>query len=340
MAGVLRASMTAVVSTMIVGLVAPGPVDAQAPKSTHKFVIKSAYTTTSATMTPLWTAKEGGYFDDEGLDVTLTRIQPGPPVLGAVQSREVPVAFVGAQQIVNADLKGATFVIVAAFDETLSQALYVHQSIERPEQLKGKAIGVTNFGAITHVAAKEAVKHLGLEGQVTYLATGGPPETLAAMQFGKLAAATFSPPDSFKARELGFRELLDLSKLGIKTLGAAVVTTREFARDKPDVVERYIRASLKGTHRAKTDREFTLKVISKYTKQTSAPILNGTYDYFREHWMKDGIPSAEALQKNIEVAAAELPEAKNARPEQFWDLTFIKKINASGFVDQLWKKSP
>lgn len=334
----LRSSVIAVAWGMILGLVAVGPVGAQAPKPAQKVALKSAYTTTSATMTPLWTAKEGGYFDEEGLDVTLARIQPGPPVLGAVQSREVPIAFVGAQQIVNAGLKGASFVIVAAFDETLSQALYVHQSIERPEQLKGKAIGVTNFGAITHVAAKEAVKHLGLEGQVTYLATGGPPETLAAMQFGKLAAGTFSPPDMYKARELGFRELLDISKLGIKSLGAAVVTTREFARDKPDVVERYIRASLKGSHRAKTDREFAMKVISKYTKQTTAPILNGTYDFFREHWLKDGIPSPEALQKNIEIAAAELPEAKNARPEQFWDLTFIKKINASGFVDQLWKK--
>ena len=334
----LRSPSHAVAVAMILGLLSSGTVDAQAPKPATKLVMKSAYTTTSATMAPLWTAKEGGYFDEEGLEVTLARIQPGPPILGAVQTRDVPLAFVGAQQIVNADLKGASFIIVASFDETLSQALYVHPSIEKPEQLKGKAIGVTNFGAITHVAAKEAVKHLGLEGQVTYLATGGPPETLAAMQFGKLAAATFSPPDLFKARELGFREMLDVSKLGIKSLGATVVTTREFAREKPDVVERYIKAALKGSHRAKTDREFALKVIAKYTKQTSPQILSGTYDFFREHWLKDGMPTTEALQKNIDVAAAEVPEAKNARPEQFWDLTFIKKINASGFVDQLWKK--
>src|SRR5215470_14170164 len=157
-----------------------GPVHAQAPRPAAKIALRSAYTTTSATMAPLWAAKEGGYFDEEGLDVTLARIQPGPPVLGAIQAREVPVAFVGAQQIINADLKGATFVIVAGFDETLAQSLYVHPSIERPDQLKGKAIGVTNFGAITHVAGKEAVKHLGLETQVTFLATGGPPETLAA----------------------------------------------------------------------------------------------------------------------------------------------------------------
>jgi len=325
-----------VVSAMTLGLV--GLLEAQAPRPAARVALKSAYTTTSATMAPLWAAKEGGYFDEEGLDVTLTRIQPGPPVLGAIQAREVPVAFVGAQQIVNADLKGATFVIVAGFDETLAQSLYVHPSIERPDQLKGKAIGVTNFGAITHVAGKEAVKHLGLETQVTFLATGGPPETLAAMQFGKLAAGIFSPPDLFKARELGFRELLDISKLGIKSLGAAVATTREFARDKPELVERYIRAAIKGAHRVKTDREFALKVIAKYTKQTSPAILEGTYDFFKDHWVRDGVPSSEGLLKNIEIAAAELPEAKSARPEQFMDLSFVTRIKASGLVDQLWKK--
>lgn len=320
------------------GLVAGVAAQAPAARPVKKVAINSAYTTTSATMAPLWAAKEGGFFDEEGLEVTLTRIQAGPPVLGAIHAREVPIAFVGGQQIINANLKGASFIIVAGFQDLLAQQIYVHPSIERPEQLKGKAIGVSNFGAITHVAGKEAVKHLGLEGQVTFLATGGPPETLAAMKFGKLAAGVFSPPDTLKARELGFRELLDVSKLGVKSLGAAVVTTRELAREKPELVERYIRAALKGTHRLKTDKDFGMKVIAKYTKLSSAALLEETYDFYRDQWLKDGFPSREGLQKNIEVAAADTPEAKGAKLEQFVDLTFINKITASGLIEQLWRK--
>jgi NitT/TauT family transport system substrate-binding protein len=311
---------------------------AQAPRPGPKVSLRSGYTTTSATMAPLWAAKEGGFFDEEGLDVTLARIQPGPPMLGAIHAREVPIAFVGAQQIVNANLKGATFVIVAGFDETLGQAILVHPSIERPEQLKGKAIGVTNFGAITHVAGKEGIKHLGLEGQVTFMATGGPPETLAAMQFGKLAAGVFSPPDTFKALELGFRELLNVGKIGIKSLGSAVATTRELARENPDLVERYIRAAIKATHRLKTDKAFGMKVIAKYTKQSGTAILDATYEFYKDHWLRDGFPSLEGIQKNIEVAAAELPEAKNAKPDLFIDFAFVNKIKASGLIEQLWGK--
>ena len=328
------------VTAVAVGLGLLAVVAAQAPPSrpVQKVAVRSAYTTTSATMAPLWAAKEGGFFDEEGLDVTLSRIQPGPPMLGAIHAGEVPIAFVGAQQIVNANLKGATFVIVAGFDETLGQAILVHPSIERPEQLKGKAIGVTNFGAITHVAGKEGVKYLGLEGQVTFLATGGPPETLAAMQFGKLAAGVFSPPDAFRARELGFRELLDVGKIGIKSLGSAVVTTRELAREKPDLVERYIRAAIKGTHRLKTDKDFGMKVIGKYTKQSSVAILDETYEFYKNNWLKDGFPSLEGITKNIQVAAEELPEAKNAQPEQFMDFAFVNKIRSSGLVERLWGK--
>ena len=328
----------AVALAVTLGLVARTAAQAPTPRPAQKVALRSAYTTTGATMAPLWAAKEGGFFDEEGLDVTLTRIQAGPPILGAIYAREVPIAFAGAQQIIHANLKGATYVIVAGFNDTLPNSIYVHPSIERPEQLKGKAIGVTNFGAISHVAGMEGVKYLGLEGQVTFLATGGPPETLAAMQFGKIHAGLFSPPDTLRARELGFREIVNVSKIGVKSLGAAVVTTREWARENPELVERYIRAAIQATHRLRTDKGFGMKVIAKYTRLSDPKLLEETYNFYKEEWQKDGFPSREGIQKNIEVAAAEIPEAKGAKPEQFTDLTFINKIKSSGLIERLWGK--
>ncbi len=309
-----------------------------APKPVEKVALTSAYTTTSATMAPMWAAKEGGFFDEEGLDVTLTRIQAGAPIMAAIMAREVPLAFVGAQQIVEANLKGGDFVIVAGFIDILGQSIYVHPSIERPEQLKGKAIGVSNFGAITHVAGKEGVKHLGLESQVHFLATGGPPETLAAMQFGKVQGGVFSPPDTVRARQLGFKELLSLSKIGAMSQTSAIATTRAWARAHPDLVERYIRAAIRGAHRLKTDRAFGTKAIAKYTRQSEPKLLDETYDFYKDQWGRDGFPSLPAIQKNIDVAAADIPEAKLARPDQFVDLTFVHKLKASGLVEKLWGK--
>jgi len=287
-------------------------------------------------MAPLWGAKEGGYFDQEGLDVTLARIEAGAPILAALQGGDVPLAFVGAQQIVEADLKGAQFVIVAGFVDKLGQQIYTIPSITTPDQLKGKALGVTNFGAITHVAGRVAAEHFGLKGQVNFIATGGPPETIAAIKVGKVQGGVFSPPQSFQAEAQGLHMLIDVAKIDVKSQTSAVATTRKYASEHPDVVERYVRAAIQGSHRIITDRQLGDQAIAKYGGVTDAGLVDKTYDYYKDQWGKDGSPTLEGIQQNLDMAAETIPEARNAKPEQFVDMAFVQKIKASGFLDQLW----
>ena len=340
-----RWSMLALVVPLLLALAACTPASpppqptapsAAAPKAAEKLALTSAYTTTSATMAALWTAKEGGYFDQEGLDVKLSRIQAGPPLMGAVQSGEVPLAFAGAQQIVEADLQGGDYVIVAGFIDTLGQSIYVPASIERPEQLKGGAIGVSNFGAITHVAGQVGVEYLGLKGEVTFVATGGPPETLASILGGKVQGGVMSPPDTLKARAAGLHELLDVAKTGVKSQTAAVVTTRKYLREHPDVVERYVRAAIQGSHAFQTDKALGEKAIETFTDTHDQDQLEETYTYFKDQFSKTGFPSMEGIQQNLEVAADTVPQAKTATPAQFVDTTIVEKIKASGLIRQLW----
>jgi NitT/TauT family transport system substrate-binding protein len=312
---------------------APAPT---APPAAAKVTLASAYTTTAATMAPQWVAKEGGYFDEEGLDVSLSRIQAGAPVMGAIQSGEVPLAFVGAQQIVEADLKGGDFVLVAGFVDTLGQSIYVKSSIETPEQLKGGVLGVSAFGAITHVAGRVGVDYLGLKDDVTFIATGGPPETLAAIQGGKVQGGVFSPPDTLKAREAGLHELLDVATTGVKVQTAAIATTRKWLREHPDLVERYVRAALKGVHRLRTDKALGEQAIGKYGGVSDPQQLEETYNYYKEQWNKDGTLSLPGIQQSLDVAAENIPEAKNAKPEQFIDTSILEKVKASGLLKELW----
>jgi len=310
-----------------------------AQKAAQKVTVKSAYTTTSATMAPLWTTKEAGFFDQQGLDVTLARIEAGAPILSALQGGDVPLAFVGAQQIVEADLKGAEFVIVAGFVDTLGQQIWTIPAIKTPDQLKGKAIGITNFGAITHVAGRVAADKLGLKGQVNFIATGGPPETIASIQTGKVQGGVFSPPQSFQAEKQGLFMLYDVATSGVKSQTAAIVTTKKFAAAQPDVVERYIRAAIEGAHKVATDRVAGEAAIKKYSGVDDPELVSKTYDYYKDQFVKDGFPSMPGIQQNLDIATDAIPEAKTAKPEQFVDMTFVNKIKASGFIDQVWGKS-
>ena len=309
---------------------------ARAPRTAEKIDLKSGFTTTSATMSPLWLAKEGGAFEEEGLAVTLSRIQAGAPMMGAIMSGDVPVAFLGAQQIVEADLQGADFVIIAGFIDTLGQSIWVQPSIERPEQLKGGALGVTNFGAATHVAGRVGLDYLGIRDQVTFVATGGPPETLAAVLSGKIQGGIFTPPETLKARDAGLRMLLDVASTGIKSQGTAIATTRKWLREHPDMAEQFVRAAIKGSHAFQTNRALALRAIEKYTETHDIQQLDETYNYYRDQFSKTGFPSMEGIQQNLDVAAETIPTAREAKPSQFVDLSIVEKIKASGLVRELW----
>jgi NitT/TauT family transport system substrate-binding protein len=316
---------------------APGSAAAGA----QRIVLKSAYTTTAATSVPFWMAKESGAFEAEGLDVTFALIAPGAPILGALESGDVPISSAGGQELVNAEVKGASMVMVAGFGERLTNSIMTIPTITKPEDLKGKALGVSGFGAISHVAGLVAVEKLGLKGQVSFVATGGLPETLAAIQSGKVQGGMLSPPQTFEATKQGLHQLYDLSKVDAKSQTSVVATTRKYTSEHPDVVERYIRAVIRGVQRAYSDKPLALAVLTKYGGISDQAIAAQTYDFFAEGglWLKDGSPTMEGIQQNLDVAVSQnIAEAKNFKPQQLVDLTFVQKIKASGLIDELYKK--
>jgi ABC-type nitrate/sulfonate/bicarbonate transport system substrate-binding protein len=313
---------------------------ASAAASGQGVALKSAYTTTSATSAPIWIAKDGGYFAQNGLDVTLSIVAPGAPILAALESGDVPLSNAGGQETVNAEVNGSQVVMVAGFGHKPTNSIICSPSITKPDDLKGKTIGVSGIGAVSHVAGQLAVQKLGLKDQVKFLATGGLPETLAAIKSGKVDCGMLSPPQTFQAEQQeGLREVVDVAKLDVSTQNAVVVTTRKYAGDHPDVVDKYLRAMLQATHRAYTDKAFTVQTIQKYGQVTDPNLASKTYDYFHDGqiWDKDGALIPSAIQTNLDVSAETSPKAKNFKPDQLVDTSFIQKIQASGFIDQLWK---
>jgi NitT/TauT family transport system substrate-binding protein len=294
-----------------------------------KLHMKSAYTTTSASQAPIWAAKDGGFFEAEGLDVTLSRISALAAMLGAIQSGELPLAFVSGQPPIEASLQGGEFVIVAGFGDRMSGQLYTMPSITPPDQLKGKNLGTTALQSASHIQAQAALARLGIsKGQVGFLATGGPPETLGAIQAGQIEGASFTPPESIRAREAGLRMLIDIGSLSIPTQQSAVITTRKYAREHPDVIERYVRATIRGAGRLIVDREFAITTIGKYAQIDDRKALEETVEYYTGLWSRDGFPSMAGIQQILDTSS--VPGAKSARPEQFVDLTFVEKIKAKG----------
>ncbi len=297
----------------------------------------TAYTTASASMAPVWLAKESGAFEDLGLLAEVTFIGAGQAILGALTSREAPIVVAGANQVVEANLQGGEYVVLGAAQSFLTNSIYVVPSIQRPEDLRGKSIGVSNFGAISHVALQVALEHFKLEEgrDVTVVRSGGTPETVAAMQSGAIHGGSFSPPQTFRARDLGFRELIDVSTLRYDMAGAAIVSTRSYVAEHPDVVERYLKALIRGVHVFKTNKDLAVDAIMRYGRLDDRALAEETWAYYLDKLNDDLAASPRGIENSLKLIADEKPEARNRRPEEFLDTSFVDRIKASGYIEQV-----
>jgi len=298
---------------------------------------KTAYTSASATMSPIWLALDSGGFAAEGLDADLTFIGAGQAILGALSSQETPIVIAGANQVIEANLQGGEYVILGSAVPYLTTSVFVVPEIQRPEELRGKAIGVSNYGAISHVALKVALEHWGLEEgrEVTVVRSGGTPETFAAMQGGAIVGGAFGAPQSFLALDMGFRELIDVATLRYEMGTASVISTRSYVATNPDLVERYLKSLMRGVQAFKTQKDLAVDAIMRYGRTDDRAGAKKTWEYFRDKFGDDLIMSPRAVENNLKLAAGEKPDARDARVDQFLDSSFTERIRASGFVDQI-----
>ena len=300
--------------------------------------ITVGYSAIVAGNVPTWLAKDTGIFAKNGLDVQLVYIRGGATVMMALLSRETPISHVGGSSIVSASLRGADAVMIAGGTATSDWWLISRPNIKTAEQLKGGSLAVAVFGGTSDSFARIALKRLGLNPvrDVAILQIGGLAERLSSLENGRVHAAMLATPDVFIAQKKGFYTLVHVT-LPYQT--TSVATTRRFIRENPEIVRRYVKSQIEAVHRMKTDRETGIKVLAKYHGSQDKEILEKTYDLNSsdEKLPAKQYPTLEGIKNILEPLAQTDPKAKAAKPEDFVDMRFIKELDESGFIDELYK---
>ncbi|HEX9145462.1 MAG TPA: ABC transporter substrate-binding protein, partial [Candidatus Binatia bacterium] len=190
----------------------------------------------SATQMSLWLAKEGNYYEKNGLNVEVISIPGSSLALQAMLSGELPIIQAGGAGPIQVNLSGTDTVIIATIAKKFSWWIFSQPNINRMEDLKGKIFGTTRFGTQSDLASRTALRRYGIdpERDITMVQTGGPAETIAAIVAGKIHAAAVSPPATLQAKKLKLKELLDLSKLDVEYHVNGLVTTRKFIKSNED----------------------------------------------------------------------------------------------------------
>ncbi|MGH7852728.1 MAG: ABC transporter substrate-binding protein [Candidatus Binatia bacterium] len=299
--------------------------------------MRIAYSAISGAMSSLWVAQEGGYFKREGLDTELLYIGGGSLLIQSMLSGEVPFAYGPSVPVINASLRGADLTLIGNTGNALVFSIMSRPDIKQPAQLKNKKVGVTRLGGSTDWALDAAMKQWGLERgrDIVVIQTGGMPEGLAALVSGALDAVVLSPPSNFRAMKAGMHELVDVGQLGIIFPNTPLSTTKSFIKSNRETALRFLRGFTQGLNRLRTDKEFSMKVLSKYTKVTDPETLAQLHQTYGVRYSGDRIPYTRAEGVDEILKRTPGKEAREAKAGEFIDNSLLKELEQSGWFRTL-----
>ncbi|MDG1895019.1 MAG: ABC transporter substrate-binding protein [Fuerstiella sp.] len=189
-------------------------------------------------------AKELGYYDEAGVDVTVQPGGPGAPtlVIQELAAGRIRFAISNADLVVLSRARGAKLVAVAAPLQQSPRCIMVHEAsgIENLQQLTDVELAISD----TRPFALWMKKQLPLTNVTMVPYAGLVGEFLQKPNFAQ-QGYVFSEP--FVAKEKGGDpKVLMLSDIGFNPYASLLVTTEDTIREHPELVQKMVAASVRG----------------------------------------------------------------------------------------------
>lgn len=335
---ITRPLRVALFTLTILSLLLAKPMDARAGAAPLT-KIRVGYPSPSASMYPLFVTKEAGMFEKHGLDAELIYVQ-GVQMVQVHTAGQLDFTTTSGIVTLQSSVAGSDLILLANSIDTHLMKVIAHPSISGPADLKGKAIGVTRFGSLTDLALRPVLEQWKLEPNrdVSLVQIGRLSDIVPAIQQKRIAAGMLSFPSSFFAEKLGLKSLYDLSESGLEVPTTTVAVSRAYANSHRDIVLRFMRAYLEGTHRLLTDRAMGIKALRRYGGVDDNELLAATYDLFTAKYIKKvPVLTVKAVQNALDLVAESNPKAKSRKPAEFMDTSYLDELQKSGFVKKLWQ---
>jgi NitT/TauT family transport system substrate-binding protein len=265
---ILKTAMKSVQLLLLLSLLVGAGSSALAAES-----VKVSYSAISWLMSPVWVAEELGLFKKHGLDAQLIYIASSATSVQALLGGSVQVITPGSSGVVIAAARGVPVVAVAASTRRAPFGLFTHPEVTKPEDLKGKVMGVTRFNSTTHMLTVLILRKLGLENYVSVRQMGDVPSMHRAFEQKIIAGmvSSYGPQASHRA-------LTDAVQLEIPYAGSMMTVTQSFLKDKRDTVERVLRAYVEGMAVFLKQKTVAKKVLAKYIRRDQPEFLEETYE--------------------------------------------------------------
>lgn len=281
-----------------------------------------------------WVAKEGGMFEQNGLNVDLKLVESTTGI-SALLGGDVDIAAIGGSEAMGAAAGGADVVILATLAPVYTFKMMVPASIKTKDDLIGKKMGVTRAGSTTDTGIRDALKKIGLvpDKDVTIVPLGGSKTATAAGLFnGTVQGTLMQPPDNLEAEDHGFHALYDLATMGLPSAAAVIVTQRTWAGAHREALQKFVDSLVQATAREKKDRALGEAVVRKYYKTDDERIIKYAYEYHSGIHPPLPYPKIEQFSSIIKNIKAQNNNAESFDFGKVLDPSFVKSAEDRGLA--------
>jgi NitT/TauT family transport system substrate-binding protein len=300
--------------------------------------LKVGYLSIASGHSVLWITKEAGLFEKNGLNVE-TIYAPSSALTQAMLSRNIPLGISGPVSPLEANLKGADFVILGTLRKTPTLVYLVsHKKITSVQQLRGKKLGVGRFGSATDKVLVMTLKKVGIEPhEVSLLQLGNSALRMIALQQQGIDATILTVEDGLAAKHLGLNVLLDIRQLGIEYPTNEIITTRKFVEQNERTIRGFMKSMVEGIHFYKTQKARSMEIMKKYIKVGDPEVIELGYDFTAKETQRKPYASLTGIKVALDDLATTNLAAGKVKSEQFVDSRFVIELDQSGFIDSLYR---
>jgi ABC-type nitrate/sulfonate/bicarbonate transport system substrate-binding protein len=296
----------------------------------------------NARVIPLWAAKDEGFFAKNDVDAEPIFIRGAPTLNAALLSGDIQAGYTGGTAVMGAAVGGADLKILAILTNKVTYDLVARPAIKRPEELRGKQVGVTSIGGTNWMGTILGLEKLGLDpnrDKISFIVAGDDSVRTQGLLAGAMDATAVDGVYSRILREKGLPILAEFSTLKIPITATSMVFREALIQRNPRLVENVLKAVLEGLiwGISPLNKSKTIQLISKRLRITTQEAQEGYKDMLlgldrRSFPTIDGLKNIQRLMKSRNPRMAEL------KVEDLIDDSFMRKLEESGFMDGLYRK--
>ncbi|HEY7221407.1 MAG TPA: ABC transporter substrate-binding protein [Candidatus Binatia bacterium] len=295
----------------------------------HAQKLRVAYTAFAGTFTILWLGHDAGLYKKQGTEMELVFIGSSTTAVQALLGGDVDIVYSAAAAVIDANLSGADLVMVGCQYDKGQTSFFTTAPIASIGELKGKAVGVSRYGAFSDFVARHVLKKYRLQPikDVALLQLGGTREIIAGMQKNLVQGGSISLPLTLQARKLGFRELLTTEQIALPFDYGCFIVKHAYLNAKREELKKVLRATIDAYDLALREPALAKKAIGKYTRTADAETLDATYkENVKEYALRVPYVSAAGLRSMIDFRAETAAEAKRMALERMYDNSLLQEI--------------